>query len=95
MKMESIYDKMGSFAARKFADATAIDHLEKLRQEAQEAKEAPEDITEYADCLLCLFGAATKRGFTYQQLLKATADKLFIVENRVWKKKEDGTYQHV
>lgn len=93
--MDLIYERMGSFAAKTFSEASAVDHLEKLKQEAQEAKENPKDITEYADCLLCLFGAANKAGFTYNELLEATRDKLFIVENRQWEKKPDGTYQHI
>lgn len=93
--LELIYDRMGSFAAKTFYDATAVDHLEKLKQEAQEAKDKPNDIEEYADCLLCLFGAATKAKFTFNELLEATINKLFIVENREWKKKPDGTYQHI
>lgn len=93
--MDLIYERMGSFAAKRFADANAIDHLEKLKQEADEAKESPQDITEYADCLLSLFGAANKAGFTYNELLESTRSKLFVVENRQWKKKPDGTYQHI
>lgn len=93
--MDLIYERMGSFVYKRFSDANEIDHLEKLKQEAQEAKESPKDIIEYADCLLCLFGAANKAGFTYNQLLEATRDKLFICENREWKKKPDGTYQHI
>lgn len=93
--LELIYERMVSFAAKRFYDATATDHLEKLKQEAQEAKDNPEDIEEYADCLLCLFGAATKAKFTFGELLEATRNKLFIVENREWKKKPDSTYQHI
>lgn len=72
---------MGEFATDKFPDATAADHLLKLKGEAQEAIDAPQDSSEYADCLLCLFGAAYKAGFSLHDLIYAAEEKFNIVQN--------------
>lgn len=93
--MEKIFKRMGLMAKKAFPDATEVEHLLKLKDEVEEVIAAPKDLTEYADCILCLFGAASKAGFEYYQLEEAVRNKLFICENRKWNKKENGTYQHV
>jgi hypothetical protein len=93
--MKLIYNEMGQFAEKTFPDATPIEHLKKLQQEVNESIQAPTDITEYADCLLALFGAAYRAGFTYAELVVATANKLIVCQNRKWERKPDGTYQHI
>ena len=90
----ALFDFMGQFAVKTFPDAGSIEHLKKLKIEADEAIEEPKDIIEYADCLLALFGAAYKAGFSYNQLIEASKTKFEIVKSRKWEKLSDGTYQH-
>jgi len=90
-----LYTEMGRFSWITFPDATSVEHLKKLKQETDETINSPDDISEYADCLLTLFGAAYRQGFTYGELMNATRKKLEIVKKRKWKKMSDGTYQHI
>lgn len=94
MLADMLFDQMGIFAKERFPNAGSIEHLLKLKQEADEAIKSPKDITEYADCLLALFGAAHKAGFTFKQLLFASNQKFKVVKQRKWERLEDGTYQH-
>lgn len=89
-----LFTDMGKFVDKTFPNATAKEHLMKLKQESQEAIEAPMDIMEYADSELALHGAAHKAGFTYKELQEAKKQKLEILKNRSWEKQADGTYQH-
>jgi hypothetical protein len=93
--MKNLYESVKIFCFKKFPDASNIDHLRKLNDETMEAIETPFDIEEYADCLIALLGAANKSGFNYDELLKASKEKLFICEKRKWKKLKNGTYQHI
>lgn len=90
----ALFQSMGEFAYKAFPDATSVEHLKKLKIEADEAIEEPKNIIEYSDCLLALFGAAHKAGFTYDQLLEASQSKFEILKTRNWEKLSDGTYQH-
>ena len=94
VKGSALFDAMGKFAVEKFPDAGSIEHLKKLKHEADEAIAEPQNLVEYADILLALFGAAYKAGFTYEQLLKASDGKFKVVKSRKWMKLPDGTYQH-
>jgi len=80
--MKEIYDEMGKFSVEVFHDATSIDHLRKMKIEADETIEEPNDIFEYADCMLALFAAAYKSGFTYDDVLNAGKEKLEILKIR-------------
>lgn len=91
----SVFNGILEFTKTTFPDAGPVEHLKKLVQEAWEASKAPGDITEYADCLLCLFAAAGKAGITHDQLIKAAAKKLEECKGRKWQRLEDGTYQHI
>lgn len=93
--MENIFLRMGEFSVKVMPDATPIGHLRKLKKEADEAIEDPNDIMEYADCLLAIFAAAYKSGFTYEDLEIATSFKVDILKKRRWTKTEDGLYQHI
>lgn len=90
----ALFSLMGEFAVKTFPEAGSIEHLKKLKIEADEAIQDPKDIIEYSDCLLALFGAAYKAGFSYNQLIEASQSKFEIVKTRKWKKLSDGTYQH-
>jgi hypothetical protein len=90
-----LFNEMGEFSVKTFTGATAKGHLRKLKEEADEAIEDPTDIKEYADCLMALFGAAYKAGFTYDALIQAGKEKLEINKSRKWVKLENEIYQHI
>jgi hypothetical protein len=99
--MKKIFEQK-EFVFEKFTDATTIDHIKKLIIEANELKKAtlhehPDKLIldEYADCLLCVFGAAAKEGFSYNDLVVACNEKIGINLKREWIKLSDGTYQHL
>jgi hypothetical protein len=60
---KKFYNELGEWAKVAFPDAGPVEHLKKLIAEANEAIQAPDDIEEYADCLMCLFAAALKPEF--------------------------------
>lgn len=94
VRCSALFDAMGSFAVKTFPDAGSIEHLKKLKHEADEAIAEPQNVEEYADMLLALFGAAEKAGITHKQLIEASEGKLEVVKTRTWVKLPDGTYQH-
>lgn len=66
----------------------ALLHLEK---EAREAFDAPEDVSEFADCLLLILDASRRAGFEPTYLLQQTYDKLQICKQRKWPKPDGDT----
>lgn len=95
MKMVETFLNMGEFSTRVMPDATPVGHLMKMKKEADEAIADTTDIMEYADCLLALFAAVYKSGFSFEELEKASSVKVEILKNRKWQKMEDGLYQHI
>jgi hypothetical protein len=93
--MKRLYSEIDEFVKDTFPEATARDHLLKLKHEADEAREMPADITEYADCIICIFGAAAKSGFSYNDLIYVVDHKLRLLKNKDWEKLPDGTYQSI
>jgi len=93
-KQAEIYNQIGEWAKVVFPDAGSIEHMIKLKIEAQEVIVDSGDITEYADCFICLFAAAYKMGFSFPDLLGAIENKFEINKQRNWAKLPDGTYQH-
>jgi len=93
--MNKIFREMGEFSTEVFHDATSSDHINKLKIEADEILSDPGDLFEYSDCLLALFAAAYKAGFTYENIEDASRIKLEILKSRKWGKLDDGTYQHI
>lgn len=61
-----------------------IGPLRHLEKEVQEALAAPGDIMEYADCLTILMDAARRAGFSIQQLIDASNDKIEFNKTRLW-----------
>ena len=92
--MKNVYNEMGKFSVEVFNNATASDHLRKVKMECDEAIDEPNDIYEYADCMLALFAAAYKSGFTYDDIQNASEEKLKILKGRTWVN-HNGIYQHV
>lgn len=66
------------------SDRGPVGALRHLKQEADEAIAAPNDLTEYADCLLLLLDASRRAGFSVQQLIHAAIDKQAVNSERNW-----------
>lgn len=58
--------------------------LKHLEKEAREAQSAPDDIVEYADCLLLILDASRRAGIAPWKLVAAAHEKLTINEERDW-----------
>ena len=93
--MKELYNKMGEFSVNVFNENNAIDHINKLKDEADEIIDNPSDIFEYADCFLCLYASAYKAGFSYDEIMMACKDKFEILKNRKWELLPSGMYQHI
>ena len=93
--MKEVYNGMHDFSVKIFHDSNEIGHLKKLKVEVDEAIEHPDDIFEYADCLLALFAASSKAGFTFEDITNASEEKLEILKKRKWEIGDNGLYQHI
>ena len=69
--------------------------LKHLQEEVQELIDNPNDTMEWADCFLLLLDAAWRKGYTIDDLVEFSSQKLKINKKRKWDKKADGTYKHV
>jgi uncharacterized protein with gpF-like domain len=94
------FDKMASFAKKKFPKANSVTHLAKIREEVDEAissfirASGQVDLEELADIQLALYAAASKAGFKEGDLKSAAEKKLKVLRKRKWEWK-DNQYKHV
>jgi hypothetical protein len=91
-----LFDSIGNLAKTTFTDATSKEHLTKALGEVQEAIDAPKSkrLMEYADVIHCIVAAASRDGYSADDLDAAVWAKLAINRQRTWVKMPDGTYQH-
>lgn len=72
----------------------ALYHL--LEEVEEELIPAPDDITEYADAFLLLLDALRRAGYTFDDLLRASMDKIEVNKNREWAgPDENGVSRHI
>ncbi len=90
-----LFDSLSEFVFKTFPDASSNSHLKKLKLEADEAMQNNKDCSEYADCLMAVYGATAKAGFSFYELINAGFEKLEINKTRKWQRLADGTYQHI
>ena len=67
----------------------------KMAEEASELANDPDDLEEAADVLITMLGWLDAKGLTWSDLLSMAMIKMAINEERVWERREDGTWQHV
>lgn len=73
-----------------------IGPLKHLEKEAREAQANPDDVSEYADCLLLILDAARRAGISHIELVKAASAKLEINKKRQWPKPaSDQPVEHI
>jgi hypothetical protein len=79
------------FGKRK--DVTSL--LNHLKEEIGELQKEPDDLMEYADCLMLLIDSARIRGFSVTELYCAMVRKLEINKTREWEPEdENGIIRH-
>jgi hypothetical protein len=78
------------------ADRTGLPALHHLREEVGEVIDHPDDLLEWADCLMLLLDAARRRGIPIADLMSAAVVKLDICKRRQWgEPDENGVVHHV
>ena len=95
MITEELYNQIGEFARNTYKNADYYSFMEKLKEEIKEVIENPDDISEYADCIIVLFSACGKRNIPYSELVKTIKEKFEINKNREWYEIKPGIYKHV
>lgn len=95
LELANLFNDVSKTFKEIFPKSGAVEHLIKLQHEAKEAENAPDDVTEYADCLLGILGASSKADISLEELIKVSFQKLQICKSRKWDLLADGTYQHI
>lgn len=91
-----LFQDWEAWAAGTFPKSTVHSKLKHLQSEVKELQEEPENLLEYADCMALLVGAASKVGFTFEDILEALWMKLDINKTRQWGKlNDDGYVEHI
>jgi dATP/dGTP pyrophosphohydrolase len=86
-KPEDVWGETERFSDKAFGPASfrgPLGPLKHLEKEAREAQEATGDIEEYADCLLLVFDATRRAGFTIYDLFDAAEAKVEKNKTRKW-----------
>lgn len=85
-----------------FQNSTTLSKIIHLKQEVEELERAvyfeseKEVIKELADCLILLFGVASKMGLTYETTWLAIEQKMEINKQRKWGKPDaNGVVNHI
>lgn len=95
-EMQEHLDEWAAWANQTFPWATAESKIRHLRSEVEELHDDPSDLTEYADCMALLMGAADKQGYTLQDVFDAMAKKLIVNRKRDWgEMNAEGYVEHV
>jgi hypothetical protein len=84
---EEVWGETERFSDKAFGPASfrgPLGPLKHLEKEAREAQAAPDDVEEYADCLLLVFDAARRAGFTIYQLFDVAMLKVEKNKAREW-----------
>lgn len=85
-----------AWAARTFPAGTVASAMEHLRRETMEATEHPEDIVEFADCLILLLRACSLAGHRFSAVFAAARKKQLVNEEREWGQPDaQGVVEHV
>lgn len=91
-------DRLGEWSDSVFGDDRYFDSGGSslhLQEEAKELHEHPQDLSEYADCLMLIIDKARLEGINIASLETALERKLKINQGRKWVKVEHGYYKHI
>jgi hypothetical protein len=93
---QEIQDEIRKFSKETFGESDTWSKVSHLRKEIDEAAQAPDDIEEWADCMILLLDAIGSRGFTTDQLKQAVREKMAKNWERTWGEPDkDGVVEHV
>lgn len=84
---ELLWDEQEGFSTRAFGPTSyrgPHGPLEHLKREAGEAQAKPDDISEFADCLILVIDATRRAGFSCDALLQAALLKVQQNAKRKW-----------
>lgn len=97
--VHGLWDALADWSRKTFgsdAKRGPVGPLKHLASEVEEAIAAPQDLVEYADCLMLLFDAARRAGFNLDALLHAANEKLIVNKGRKWPTpRDDEPTRHV
>lgn len=85
--MEYLWKYIATWSRATFGsdkDRGPLGPLNHLKKEVDEVILDPLDLYEYADCLILIFDAARRAGFTYEDLQWAAIRKMDINTTRRW-----------
>lgn len=97
-KLNNFIKERNKFSGKTFGNKRVrgpIHPLKKMQEELIELIENPKDKSEWADVTLCLFDAAWRAGYSFEDLLNFSIKKLNINKTRKWKVKSNGQFQHI
>jgi len=95
-KWQILQNDIGEFTDKTFGKSTTASKMAHLKQEADEVVADPQDILEWADCMILLFDAARREGFSTDELYHGMQKKLGINKKRKWGQAgTDGVVRHV
>jgi hypothetical protein len=88
--------ELKTWTEKQFPQRTTHSIAAHLRKETLELEAAPNDIMEYADCMMLLLDAASFNGIHASDILNACYEKLAINKKRTWGEVNDeGFVEHV
>ena len=92
-----LQEQVTEFADKTFGNpGNPLPPLHHLKGEVDELIEAPNDIYEYADCMILLIQSAMRAGYRMNRLFDACEEKHEINKKRKWgEPDENGVVQHI
>ena len=94
--LNNLQDKIGEWSDITFDKGRQQAMLNHLEEEVDELKKDPNDILEYADCLLLLVDSARYSGYTFSDLIEGMKKKLEINKERKWgEPNKNGSINHI
>lgn len=105
---EALFAEHQKWAEEKFPESTVRSSLKGLKREIKEVEkeikklealpdgdDGIEDLElEYVDCFMYLLDSMNRAGISLNDFEEAFTTKLFINQERVWKKNKDNSYSH-
>ena len=94
-RWQQLQDDIGIFTEKTFPDATPRSKALHMAEEAIEAANDPQDILEWADCMILLLDAARKAGYSTSDIYDGVLRKMEINKTRTWGPKDrEGVIRH-
>lgn len=93
---QRLQDRVAAFQQDRFPAQPLEGKLAHLVREAKELHDNPSDLSEWADVVILIFGAAAQAGLDTVELGNAALAKLTICESRQWGPADsEGVHHHL